>query len=236
MTKIASWLGIVGLVVIGLAVGHRADASVTEPDECAGIVSITVNGHAVPRLRGHVEPGALMQVQLDLAGEDCVFGLQSWQASATVWEPGQVQTLYREDSVAGPGLKTLSVEVPECMFQIDLFRGEGIGTVGETATPVYGDRLIDADNGGEGECTGPETPTTTTTTTVPVVTTVPSVRAATPVAQTIPSDPVPTAVPISETLPETGWEARDWTALLLVLLLIGALLGKAGRRLARRAV
>ncbi len=95
--------------------------------------------------------------------------LASWQApDADKGLPYDQQKLYKHvTGTFGKGKHTLTVELPQCYYQVDLARGKN--PTGPNGSAVYETgRLMGSLHGGTKSCEAPTTPPTTTTTS-PVV-------------------------------------------------------------------
>lgn len=136
------------------------------------------------------------------------------------------QVLFRAATVTAlPGAQLLTVEVPDCFFQVDFAYGPPLPTLGPAGTGnFYGaqDRLILFATGGAGSCstsTSTTTTSSTTTTTLPVTTapttTVPTTTTVATIAttpQTTTSAPPTTAPAPPTTAPQTTTSAPPTTA------------------------
>ena len=115
-------------------------------------------------------------------GKNCqkTVTLESWKApNGTDGKPYKEQTLYLYKTVTfGPGEHRMSVQLPNCYFQVDLIHGsKTMGASPDADIKFDADRVIGSVHGGNQACVNvpdtpdtpevPETPTTPTTPTTP---------------------------------------------------------------------
>lgn len=152
------------------------------------------------RLSQVVQPGEPAAVDLTIPSScgSIELTLASYTASDRTW-PSDQQLYDYETGYFPPGPHTLTVEVPDCFYQVDLAFGPPIP---DLTRDRYGERLIDFDNGGEAPCEdtepGPGETVTVTPTPTPTV----------PPAETVTATPTPTTVP-DETVTATPTTPED---------------------------
>jgi hypothetical protein len=128
----------------------------------ASPVNITykVNGVIVPSLNDYVTQNALVEITFTTqpGADTTIFSLVSYTAIDSVFSDSTADQQVVFDSetiVVGPGTHTLSVNVPDCFFQIDFVKGCVITQLGPAGSGNFYStqgRLIAADNGGLFSC------------------------------------------------------------------------------------
>jgi hypothetical protein len=167
-------------------------------------------------LQGNVEADSEVTVHFTIA-KDCQerLTLASYEAESTSDQDLDSQTLHDWTSrTFGEGKYSMSVDVPECIFQVDFAREDVIRNL--SASNRYGDRLIDYDIGGE---TCPEVEATE-------VTTPPTTEAPAEVQPEVVERPAAQ----QEQLPVTGIELLPMAALGGLFTAAGSGLLGVGRR------
>lgn len=118
----------------------------------------------VDDLTDRVREGDKVEVVFTVAAgcEDTQVSLVSYSAPGPNFSAetaNQQRVFEAETGVFGPGEHSLEVNVPGCFFQIDFVRGRPLMRLGPgNSNNFYGDRGIDADNGGSGACQAPANP------------------------------------------------------------------------------
>ncbi len=165
-----------------------------------------VDGVAVEHLRGKVKQGSTVQVRVTIPeGCDPVeLTLASYESPEPAFHEDQV--LYQYQSASYSGTAELVVEVPDCYFQLDLAHGPVIDSFADGAR--YGNRLIDAVNGGTNACAS-ESPSPSDT---PTTSETPSLPAESPgVSETPTHTPSPTESASAPTETPDGTETESET-------------------------
>lgn len=122
--------------------------------DCVTDIVYRSNGETNSKLRNSLQQGDTVSAAFRISdGCRVQLSLVSYTAAEPFWNPNTAheQVLFDEDSeYFGPGNHQLTVSIPDCNFQVDFVTGPSLGE----QPPFYGDRLIDADNGGQKECSG----------------------------------------------------------------------------------
>lgn len=167
--------GVVGLLVI-IASPQITSAS----PECD--VNPAVQGVSLTDLKNKsiVLNGTNADVSVTVTGnDDCqkTVSVASWKFPNPTGLPLKEQKLYKTNTQTfGLGTHVISVEVPDCYWQVDLVEGDRPTAADGTADYQIGepndktDRLMDAAFGGDKECFPAETPVTGPVTPVPITT------------------------------------------------------------------
>lgn len=132
------------------------------------IVCETVIGPCGPTqisgLRGHTQQGEVLTITYTVPqGKTADLSLVSYTAPGASFNANTAsqQVVFDEDSpgTVGPGTHTLTVQIPNCDYQVDLVCGGVIDKLGPAGSNVFytpQGRLIDADNEGtEAQLTNP---------------------------------------------------------------------------------
>lgn len=132
-------------------------------DPCtASNIYYVINGtKTVTDLRGNVDQGDVVTVYFTLpAGVTETFSLVSYTAPDPYFDAtrASLQQVFQADSgtFTGPGTFSLTVQVPNCYFQIDFVCGPVIDRLGPAGSNIFytpQGRLISADNDGTTPCT-----------------------------------------------------------------------------------
>jgi hypothetical protein len=132
-------------------------------DPCtASNIYYVINGtKTVTNLRGNVDQGDVVTVYFTLpAGVTETFSLVSYTAPDPYFDAtrASLQQVFQVDSgtFTGPGTFSLTVQVPNCYFQIDFVCGPVIDRLGPAGSNIFytpQGRLISADNDGTTPCT-----------------------------------------------------------------------------------
>jgi len=132
-------------------------------DPCTATnVYFVINGtKTVTNLRGNVDQGDVVTVYFTLpAGVTETFSLVSYTAPDPYFDAtrASLQEVFQVDSgtFTGPGTFSLTVQVPNCYFQIDFVCGPVIDRLGPAGSNIFytpQGRLISADNDGITPCT-----------------------------------------------------------------------------------
>jgi hypothetical protein len=189
--------------------------------------SWTINGvSGFKSLAGNVKPGDTVTVNFTIAAgcEEKVYSLASYTAPSATFSPSTADQQVLFDSWSGKfgaGDHKMTVKIPGCFYQVDFVRGGVLEKLGpEGSKNFYGDRLIEADNGGA-ECVTPPPPP-------------PPVEEEEPPPPP-PAPPAPVVVQVPSTtvdapqLAETGLDTTQLTLLGAGLLLMGAACERAAR-------
>ena len=132
-------------------------------DPCTATnVYFVINGtKTVTNLRGNVDQGDVVTVYFTLpAGTTETFSLVSYTAPDPYFDAtrASLQEVFQVDTgtFTGPGTFSLTVQVPNCYFQIDFVCGPVIDRLGPAGSHIFytpQGRLISADNDGTTPCT-----------------------------------------------------------------------------------
>lgn len=120
-----------------------------------------INGckETVTDLRGHVDQGDIVTVTFTHPDTDLhTFSLVSYTAPGPTFDANTAsqQQIFDLDSVTvGQGTFSLSVQIPDCYFQVDFVCGEAIDQLGPANSNIFytpQNRLFSADNDGTNAC------------------------------------------------------------------------------------
>lgn len=130
------------------------------PENAENVV-YTVNGSVVGSLSGNISSGDHVEVCFTLSGDAdaTMFSLVSYSAPGATFDAttASLQTIFDVDTktFSGSGIFCLSVDVPNCYFQVDFVKGCAITQLGpDGSSNFYSSqgRLIAGANGGTGTC------------------------------------------------------------------------------------
>jgi hypothetical protein len=146
-----------GQTVTGI---NFANAEICDLDAICNI-SYTVNGTCTySDLRGNTNQGDSVTVTFTiLSGHEAHrYTLVSYTAPSAAFDPNtasQQQIFDLDTGVFGPGTYTLTVNIPDCYYQIDFVCGAAIDRLGPAGSNIFysaQERLISADNDGTQAC------------------------------------------------------------------------------------
>jgi hypothetical protein len=156
------------LVTLMICAFYSAAFATNDPPTCenygpenADNIVYKVNGSVVASLSGNVSSGDHVEVCFNLSGDGdaTMFTLVSYSAPSATFDgsTASLQTIFDVDTktFSGEGTCCLSVDVPNCFFQIDLVKGCAITQLGPNGSNNFYSaqgRLIVGLNGGTGTC------------------------------------------------------------------------------------
>ena len=119
-------------------------------------IAYVINGcTVVTDLRGQVRQGDQVTVNFTVrAGQSDTVSLVSYKAPSAVWDAtvaSQQSVFDLASGTFGPGSYSLTVQVPNCYFQVDFVCGLAIDKLGPVGSNIFYSaqgRLFSADNGG----------------------------------------------------------------------------------------
>lgn len=172
---------VLGVLVVGsLRYATSAYAATSGPSAC--VVSPIVFSNGVGQLNSFIINGDTATTTLKVAGEagcTATMTLASWQApygSSNFHPYAEQKLLYTKTETFTPGQYTMSVQLADCDYQVDLVRGTA--ATATDGTPNYaGGQLLDFIQAGNKVCEppvvvppAPTTPTPTTPAPTPITT------------------------------------------------------------------
>lgn len=174
--------------VIAVAGGNQVAHAATQANAC----KVGDQGLAMGNSGNITVSGTTATVKFRVNGTGCTtpVSVASWIRVTS--EGINDQKLYaHKTNTFGPGLHSMTVEVPACMYQVDLIDGANYTATDGTANYQYQNGqfvdggLRDFKKGGTGTCEKPVTPVTPVTPTTPATPVTPAATA--PVVTSVPS-------------------------------------------------
>lgn len=146
-------IGITALLVLSTSSAQAA------PNDCKVDVVGTQNTANGPNSK-FTKDGTKVTAKVKVTGNNCdvPVSLVSWEAPNAEARPLSAQKLYKVTKANfNTGTHAISVQVPECYFQVDLIRGHQVG--GPNGAPQYGPEInMGWILGGQKKCEEPSVP------------------------------------------------------------------------------